>query len=73
MVIMLIDIPIVHELGVTACMGVLLMIITNKVFLPAVLANLRLEKRPASPSSTANGRNPIWWKLSALAESRPPC
>lgn len=72
MVIMLIDIPIVHELGLTACMGVLLMIITNKVFLPAVLANLRLEKKALqAPSSTANGRNPIWWKLSALAESRP--
>jgi predicted RND superfamily exporter protein len=51
MVIMLIDIPIVHELGVTACMGVLLMIITNKMFLPAVLANLRLEKGHASPST----------------------
>lgn len=72
MVIMLIDIPIVHELGVTACMGVLLMIITNKVFLPAVLANLRLEKKALqAPSSTANGRNPIWWKLSALAEGKP--
>ncbi|CUA99952.1 efflux RND transporter permease subunit [Comamonas thiooxydans] len=73
MVIMLIDIPIVHELGVTACMGVLLMIITNKVFLPAVLANLRLEKKAmqAPSSSSANGRNPIWWKLSALAEGKP--
>ena len=72
MVIMLIDIPIVHELGLTACMGVLLMIITNKVFLPAVLANLRLEKKAMqAPSSTSNGRNPIWWKLSGLAESRP--
>ncbi|QXZ10364.1 MMPL family transporter [Comamonas sp. Y33R10-2] len=72
MVIMVIDIPIVHELGLTACMGVLLMIITNKVFLPAVLANLRLEKKAMqAPSSTSNGRNPIWWKLSALAESKP--
>ncbi|MDR2298313.1 MAG: MMPL family transporter [Comamonas sp.] len=72
MVIMLIDIPIVHELGLTACMGVLLMIITNKIFLPAVLANLRLEKKAMqAPSSTASGRNPLWWKLSALAEGRP--
>ena len=36
MVIMLIDIPIVHELGVTACLGVLLMIATNKMLLPIV-------------------------------------
>ena len=72
MVIMLIDIPIVHELGLTACLGVLLMIITNKVFLPAVLANIRLEKAALTAvSSDANGRNTRWWKLSALAESRP--
>lgn len=31
MVVMLIDIPIVHELGGTACLGVLPMIITNKL------------------------------------------
>ncbi|MES0875248.1 efflux RND transporter permease subunit [Sinimarinibacterium thermocellulolyticum] len=42
-VIMLIDIPIVHELGITACVGVLLMIITNKMILPIILAHLRLE------------------------------
>ena len=72
MVIMQIDIPIVHELGVTACLGVLLMIITNKVFLPALLANLRLEKKAMEESSTqVNGRNPTWWKVSAMAESRP--
>ena len=72
MVIMQIDIPIVHELGVTACLGVLLMIITNKVFLPALLANLRLEKKAMEESSSqVNGRNPTWWKVSAMAESRP--
>lgn len=72
MVIMLIDIPIVHELGLTACLGVLLMIITNKMFLPAVLANIRLEKSAmAAPPSDANGRNRRWWALSALAEPRP--
>ncbi|TAM33044.1 MAG: RND family transporter, partial [Nevskiaceae bacterium] len=32
-VIMFIDIPIVHELGITACIGVLLMIVTNKMIL----------------------------------------
>lgn len=72
MVIMQIDIPIVHELGVTACLGVLLMIITNKVFLPALLANLRLEKKAMEEKSgNVNGRNPTWWKVSAMAESRP--
>ena len=72
MVIMLIDIPIVHELGLTACLGVLLMIITNKVFLPAVLAHIRLEKSAAAaPATNAEGRNRRWWALSALAEPRP--
>lgn len=72
MVIMMIDIPIVHELGVTACLGVLLMIITNKVFLPALLANIRLEKKAMLTKEVAqNGRNRRWWALSALAEPRP--
>lgn len=72
MVIMMIDIPIVHELGVTACLGVLLMIITNKVFLPALLAHIRLEKQAMQTQEVAqNGRNRRWWALSALAESRP--
>ena len=46
MVIMRIRIDIVRELGITACLGVLLMIVTNKVFLPillfAVAASARL-------------------------------
>ncbi len=49
-VIMLIDIPIVHELGVTACIGVMLMIITNKLMLPIILSYLKLE-----PSALARG------------------
>jgi len=72
MVIMLIDIPIVHELGLTACLGVLLMIITNKVFLPALLAHIRLEKSAmVAPVTDAEGRNARWWRMSVLAEPRP--
>lgn len=44
-VIMFINIPIVHELGITACLGVLLMIITNKMILPILLSYLTLEAR----------------------------
>ena len=71
-VIMLIDIPIVHELGVTACIGVMLMIITNKLMLPIILSYLKLE-----PSALARGlkavgsRHALWWRLSALAEPKP--
>uniref|UniRef100_UPI003F492C56 efflux RND transporter permease subunit n=1 Tax=Cupriavidus yeoncheonensis TaxID=1462994 RepID=UPI003F492C56 len=43
MVIMRIKIEIVRELGVTACLGVLLMIMTNKVFLPILLSYTRIE------------------------------
>lgn len=72
LVIMLIDIPIVHELGLTACLGVALMIVTNKMFLPIILCHLHLEegalvqKHPA-----ATHRHPQWWRLSALATPRP--
>jgi hypothetical protein len=68
MVIMLIDIPIVHELGVTACLGVLLMIVTNKIILPIILSHMRLE--PAAlgrPVTDASGRSPLWWAVSAFA------
>ena len=71
MVIMLIDIPIVHELGITACLGVLLMIITNKVMLPVILSHLRLEPRALGRTDGSSGRHGRWWAVSALAEPRP--
>ena len=70
MVIMLIDIPIVHELGITACLGVLLMIITNKVMLPVILSHLRLEPRALGRTDGSSGRHGRWWAVSALAEPR---
>ncbi|MQG96464.1 RND family transporter [Pseudomonas sp. MN1F] len=69
-VIMLIDIPIVHELGVTACLGVMLMIITNKMLLPLVLSYLPTTPgRAQAPAQTR--QHPLWWRLSALAQPRP--
>jgi len=65
MVIMLIDIPIVHELGITACLGVLLMIGTNKMFLPLMLTHLKLE--PQARADGGGTRNPLWWAVSAFA------
>ncbi|MBM5456525.1 MMPL family transporter [Pseudomonas sp. P66] len=71
-VIMLIDIPIVHELGVTACIGVMLMIITNKLMLPVIIADLRLEPSVLRRAKAESGsRHRLWWKLSALAEPKP--
>ena len=45
MVIMQIKIDIVRELGITACLGVLLMIVTNKIFLPILLSYTQLEPK----------------------------
>ena len=71
-VIMLIDIPIVHELGVTACIGVMLMIITNKIMLPLIIAHLQLEPRLMTVKArTGDARHPLWWRLSALATPGP--
>ena len=70
-IIMLIDIPIVRELGITACLGVLLMIATNKMFLPVVLSYLRLEPGAAHAGSfDEKGRHPLWWMISACAQRR---
>ena len=70
-VIMLIDIPIVHELGVTACIGVMLMIITNKLMLPIILSYLKLEPGALAQGLKVQGRHALWWRLSALAEPKP--
>ncbi|SDS07825.1 efflux RND transporter permease subunit [Pseudomonas oryzae] len=65
-VIMRIQIDSVRELGITACLGVLLMIVTNKMMLPILLSSMRLEDS-ARRSATAGGqRHPFWWTLSAV-------
>ena len=71
MVIMLIDIPIVHELGMTASLGVLLMIITNKMMLPVILSRLRLEPAALGRTDGVTGLHKRWWAISVLAEPRP--
>ena len=71
-VIMLIDIPIVHELGITACVGVLLMIITNKMILPIILAHLRLEQSAMAHAgdSGIERRSPLVRMIGNCAEPR---
>jgi len=71
-VIMLIDIPIVRELGLTACIGVMLMIITNKMMLPIIISHMRLERGAvAQNQQLAGGRHALWWKLSVVATPGP--
>ncbi|MFO1292222.1 MAG: MMPL family transporter [Rubrivivax sp.] len=71
LVIMLIDIPIVHELGITACLGVTLMIVTNKMILPIVLSHMRLERTSSAAALPAGERIRRWWAVSAFTLPRP--
>jgi len=71
-VIMFIDIPIVHELGITACIGVLLMIATNKMILPIILTRVKLEE--SSRQHSLKGPSPfmggVWKALARCAEPK---
>ena len=71
-VIMFIDIPIVWELGIIACLGLMLMIVTNKMVLPIILSHLRLEAsaaRSIDATVQQGGRHPLWWKLAGACEA----
>jgi predicted RND superfamily exporter protein len=71
-VIMFIQIPIVHELGITACLGVLLMIITNKMILPIILTHIRLEdsSREHTDDTKHGSGSRIWDVIAKCAEPR---
>lgn len=72
-VIMFIQIPIVHELGITACLGVLLMIITNKMILPIILTHIRLEdscRRHTDDALSEGEGAKIWQIVAKCAEPR---
>jgi predicted RND superfamily exporter protein len=73
MVIMRIQIDIVRELGITACLGVLLMIITNKVFLPILLSYTRLERGTLLRAQriAAAGGSRIWTGFSIFTKPLP--
>jgi uncharacterized protein len=71
-VIMLIDIAIIHELGITASIGVAVMIITNKFLLPVLLSWTRLGARTRARLERRRSRPelPIWSSLAALTQRR---
>ncbi|MGE8365938.1 efflux RND transporter permease subunit [Cupriavidus sp.] len=74
MVIMRIQIDIVRELGITSCLGVLLMIITNKVFLPLLLSYTRLEpavQAASLPAFRAGRSQSPWDKFACFARPGP--
>lgn len=72
-VIMLIDIPIVRELAITACLGVLLMIATNKMILPILLTRITLEDASRRHSLKApSARKAAFWNAIAKC-AEPKC
>jgi predicted RND superfamily exporter protein len=71
LVIMHIKIDIVKELGITASLGVLLMIITNKMVLPILLSYVELHERAASRAAANASRfDFVWRRLANFAEPR---
>ncbi len=71
MVIMHIKIDIVRELGITASLGVALMVITNKLLLPVLLSYTRLEPRALAAARTSSSRfDGMWRRLSCFSEPR---
>ncbi|POF43841.1 transporter [Pseudomonas laurylsulfativorans] len=70
-VIMRIQIDSVRELGIMACLGVLLMIVTNKMMLPILLSNMRLEDSARRAGVAESGRHRFWWALCAVTRPGP--
>ncbi|HXF67539.1 MAG TPA: MMPL family transporter [Burkholderiales bacterium] len=69
MVIMHIEIAIVRELGITASLGVALMIVTNKLLLPVALSYTRLEPAALAAARVSGGRlDALWRRLARLTE-----
>ncbi len=71
LVIMLIKIDIVRELGITASLGVALMVVTNKMLLPILLSYTHI-KRPSHSTSEPSPAllEPLWVFLASLATRR---
>ena len=72
-VIMVIRIPIIHELGIIAAIGVAVMVITNKFLLPILLADLKLSPRALQRAARAANRGEghvLWHFVSACARRK---
>ena len=69
-VIMLIPIDIVRELGITASLGVGLMIITNKMLLPIMLSYLRLSPKAVTQEAYQGSRIDRFWRTCARFSDR---
>ena len=71
MVIMHIKIDIVRELGITASLGVALMIVTNKMLLPVLLSYTHLEEKSLAAARVGPSRfDGVWRRLARFTEPR---
>jgi hypothetical protein len=68
LVIMHIKIDVVRELGITASLGVALMILTNKILLPVLLSYLPAPPAPAQ--QRVDRFDGLWRAISAFTEPR---
>ncbi len=72
LVIMHIKIDVVRELGITASLGVLLMIVTNKLLLPIMLSYTHLDPAQIQRAQVGSSRFDLVWRaLSRCAQPRP--
>ena len=72
LVIMHIKIDVVRELGITASLGVLLMIVTNKMLLPIMLSYTQLNVSALQRAQADSTRYDfIWRRLARCAQPRP--
>lgn len=71
-VIMLVDIPIIKELGITASIGVAVMLVTNKLMLPILLSYITLNEKELlrARRSVSGIDHPFWGWLSTMATPR---
>jgi len=71
LVIMHIKIDVVRELGITASLGVLLMIVTNKLLLPILLSYTKIDREVLQRAQSKNSRfDFIWRGLARCAQPR---
>ena len=71
LIIMHIKIDIVKELGISASLGVLLMIVTNKIVLPVLLSYVHLGERAATRAAANASRfDAVWRRVARCAEPR---
>lgn len=73
--LVVIGIPIIRDLAVTASVGVLVLIVTNLVVLPLLMSYAGVsrdacEKRALASGTERNGINRLWWGLDLFTSRR---